>query len=96
MQGPRGFAWCQPLPRVVCGAPGLRDLVTGGPQQARRAQLPQGAQRGGEGTTKIYFWTIEALEIHFWVSGVALPSLSNHLFSFHQVYLAFSFIFVKL
>ena len=55
MQGPRGSARCQPLPRVVRGAPGLRDLVTGGPQQARGAQLPQGAQRGGEGTTKINF-----------------------------------------
>ena len=52
MQGSRGSARRQPLPGVVRGAPGLRHLVAGGPQQARRPQLSQGAQRGGEGKTK--------------------------------------------
>ena len=53
VQGPRWSARCEPLPGVVRGAPGLRHLVAGGPQQARRPQLPQGAQGGGEGITKI-------------------------------------------
>lgn len=48
-QGPSGSPGRQPLPRALRGAAGYRDLVAGGPQQARRAQLPQGAQGGGEG-----------------------------------------------